>query len=403
MNCRELNPVSTAFRVNTATRPAMWEANNILNYVPNTLSLRTLFLLIFLDLWQCAEEVHEEGPVQVLAQLVERKPVPARAVLNVGADVPYVIIPLEVPRKHLGRWQFSKQNNKKNLRRVTPAGPLCTIPVHSEVEHVEPEPDWSHLDHPEDQSGETQKDEDQEPPPDHQEHLVIDDVQGQDADGVYVLLFPTGTISIDKKVISYKLLSPKFSTWYYVDFHLTCSSCRRQFLGKCSTLDLWLCPVFSPLVEPGNIARRWSRSRGSGCSRSCRWRTWRWRQQGSWGTHRRWSHSSRCCICCGCWHGRTKSIYKCVEVMGDHICITLAHLNQFIPFLFWILNDPAGGALAKKLHESTFHDQPETPWHVEVNRQHDQVDWHPLVVGVVDDTWKLDIQMYSIFIPRIQF
>ncbi len=46
---------------------------------------------------QVGQEVHEEGSVEVLAQLVQDEPVAAAAVLDVAADVVHVLVPLEVP------------------------------------------------------------------------------------------------------------------------------------------------------------------------------------------------------------------------------------------------------------------------------------------------------------------
>ena len=60
------------------------------------------------------------------------------------------------------------------------------------------------------------------------------------------------------------------------------------------------------------------------------------------------------------------------------------YLDKFVPFFLRLFYHSAGCPLAKELHESTFHDQPQTSRQVEDNSQEDEIDWDPLVVGVVD-------------------
>ena len=63
-------------------------------------------------------------------------------------------------------------------------------PVHPEVQQPVSEFGRVDLDNPEDDSGQTDEDEAEEPPPENQEHLVVDNVQGRDAEGVDVGLLP---------------------------------------------------------------------------------------------------------------------------------------------------------------------------------------------------------------------
>ena len=62
--------------------------------------------------------------------------------------------------------------------------------MHPEVQQPVSEFGRVDLDNPEDDSGHADEDETEEPPPEDQEHLVVDDVQGQDAEGVNVGLLP---------------------------------------------------------------------------------------------------------------------------------------------------------------------------------------------------------------------
>ena len=62
--------------------------------------------------------------------------------------------------------------------------------MHPEVQQPVSEFGRVDLDNPEEDSGQTDEDEAEEPPPENQEHLVVDDVQGQDAEGVDVGLLP---------------------------------------------------------------------------------------------------------------------------------------------------------------------------------------------------------------------
>ncbi len=68
--------------------------------------------------------------------------------------------------------------------------------MHSEVDHVEPQPDRVDLDDPEDQPGDAEEEQDVIPPPDDQEHLVVDDVEREHADRVDVLLLARGPESV---------------------------------------------------------------------------------------------------------------------------------------------------------------------------------------------------------------
>ena len=63
--------------------------------------------------------------------------------------------------------------------------------MHPEVQQPVSEFGRVDLDNPEDDSGHADEDETEEPPPEDQEHLVVDDVQGEDAEGVDVGLLPS--------------------------------------------------------------------------------------------------------------------------------------------------------------------------------------------------------------------
>lgn len=76
-------------------------------------------------------------------------------------------------------------------------------------------------------------------------------------------------------------------------------------------------------------------------------------------------------------------------------------LNEFIPFLFRILDDSGGRALAEELHESALHHEPEASGQVEVHRQHDQEDRHPLVVRIVNNTWRKKNRLLFILRKKI--
>ncbi len=67
--------------------------------------------------------------------------------------------------------------------------------MHPQVEHVEAEAVRVELDDPEEEARAADEEEEEEPPPDDQEHLVVDDVQGEDADGVDGLLTPARAVS----------------------------------------------------------------------------------------------------------------------------------------------------------------------------------------------------------------
>ena len=88
--------------------------------------------------------------------------------------------------------------------------------MHSQIEHIEPEPHWVHLDQPEDEPWEAQEDEDEEPPPDHKEDLVIDNVQGKNADSINRFLFTPGAKSVTKKRLYVQYISylPRIGAHY---------------------------------------------------------------------------------------------------------------------------------------------------------------------------------------------
>ena len=69
-------------------------------------------------------------------------------------------------------------------------------PVQSEVHHVEPELDRVDLDDPEDHPPDPEEDEEEEPEPDDEEDLVVDDVEGEHADGVDRLLLAPGAETV---------------------------------------------------------------------------------------------------------------------------------------------------------------------------------------------------------------
>ena len=58
--------------------------------------------------------------------------------------------------------------------------------------------------------------------------------------------------------------------------------------------------------------------------------------------------------------------------------------DQQVPLLVLVHNIPDGGALPEELHEASLHCQPKEPGQVEEERQEDEVEWNPLIVGVVD-------------------
>ena len=59
-------------------------------------------------------------------------------------------------------------------------------------------------------------------------------------------------------------------------------------------------------------------------------------------------------------------------------------IDQFIPFLLLILDEPGCGSFTEELHEAALHHDPEHPGEIEEERQEDQVERNPLVVRVVD-------------------
>ena len=106
---------------------------------------------------QRGQEVHEERPVEILAELVEDKPVAEGAVADVVLDLHNLYRPLEVPvHPHVDETESH-----------------CGEPGLDDAIHEAESPD----------DGEKQ-----EPPPEDQEHLVIDHVQRQHTDGIDILL-----------------------------------------------------------------------------------------------------------------------------------------------------------------------------------------------------------------------
>ena len=106
---------------------------------------------------QRGQEVHEEWPVEILAELVEDKPVAEGAVADVVLNLDNLDRPLEVPvHPHVDETESH-----------------CGEPGLDDAIHEAESPD----------DGEKEK-----PPPEDQEHLVIDHVERQHTDGVYILL-----------------------------------------------------------------------------------------------------------------------------------------------------------------------------------------------------------------------
>jgi hypothetical protein len=79
------------------------------------------------------QKIHEEGPIQVLGQLVEDEPVAPAALEHVVVDLVHVGVALEVA-------------------------------VHPQVQQLEPQPGRVDLHNPEDEAEEAQEDQDEEPP-----------------------------------------------------------------------------------------------------------------------------------------------------------------------------------------------------------------------------------------------
>ena len=57
--------------------------------------------------------------------------------------------------------------------------------------------------------------------------------------------------------------------------------------------------------------------------------------------------------------------------------------HQFVSLLLLVLYEPGCCSLAKELHEAALHHDPEHPGKVEQDGQEQEVERHPLVVGVV--------------------
>ena len=60
-------------------------------------------------------------------------------------------------------------------------------------------------------------------------------------------------------------------------------------------------------------------------------------------------------------------------------------IHQDILLLLLILHEAGGGPLAEELHEASLHDEPAHAGQVEEEGEDDEVERHPLVVGVVHD------------------
>ena len=60
-------------------------------------------------------------------------------------------------------------------------------------------------------------------------------------------------------------------------------------------------------------------------------------------------------------------------------------IHQNILLLLLILHEAGGGPLAEELHEAALHDEPAHAGQVEEECEDDEVERHPLVVGVVHD------------------
>ena len=58
-------------------------------------------------------------------------------------------------------------------------------------------------------------------------------------------------------------------------------------------------------------------------------------------------------------------------------------IHQDILLLLLILHEAGGGPLAEELHEASLHDEPAHARQVEEEGEDDEVERHPLVVGVV--------------------
>jgi len=126
------------------------------------------------------EEIHKEGAVEVLAELVEHKPVSEFAVADEELDLPDL-------------------------------GGLLEVAVHPHVDQLVPHTPGAALEDPVYEPEECNVGDESKPPPDHQEHLVVYHVEGEDADGVDGLLLAPPT--------------PTSSTY------------TKLFLGRCSTWD----------------------------------------------------------------------------------------------------------------------------------------------------------------------
>ena len=77
---------------------------------------------------------------------------------------------------------------------------------------------------------------------------------------------------------------------------------------------------------------------------------------------------------------KTKEI--CVVVVVN---ILPEEVDQLVPLLLVVLDDPRGGSLGEELHEPALHAEPDEAWHVEQDGPEYEVERDPLVVGVVDD------------------
>merc|ERR1719189_1458505 len=110
---------------------------------------------------ESCQEVHEEWTVEVLAELAEYKPVTKGTVADVVLNLDNFDRPFEVS-------------------------------VHPHVDQAEPRRREPGLNDAVDEAESPDDGEEEKPPPEDQEHLVIDHVQSQHTDGVDVFLAATG-------------------------------------------------------------------------------------------------------------------------------------------------------------------------------------------------------------------
>ena len=59
--------------------------------------------------------------------------------------------------------------------------------------------------------------------------------------------------------------------------------------------------------------------------------------------------------------------------------------HKDISFFLVIFNIPVSCSLSKEFHEAPLHHEPNESWEVEEESQEHQVDWHPLVIRIVNN------------------